>query len=143
MSEVVPSLYYGDRSQGVETFSMPQDTDPAAAQALEEQKPGDEFNPKPNPNIAAMLKRINELDKQASAICDKMWMRPPGRAPLTYEEREDLEEELRGVDRERNGIRAELHKIYDPSPNDTDPDAPEPLNKQPAPTVIGADGARN
>lgn len=103
---------------GVQRIFGEQSTDAAAAQAIQEQKPGSEFNPPSNPDIVALTARCKVLDKLCTSLCDKLYMRAPGAAPLTWEEREDINDQLDAAERERSYIQLQLSEIYEANDND-------------------------
>lgn len=100
---------YDSGSPGVETLITPQSTEAAARQAVEEQKFGDEFNPKPNPDIEALMAKMNELEKECSAICAKLY----GESYPTWQEREELHDRLNKVESMKSGIQGQLSVIYE------------------------------
>ena len=83
-------------------------TEAAARQALEPQVYGDEFKPKPHPDIGALVKRIKEIDKRCTEICDKLYM---GQTP-DWDVQEDLRKEMRNLDVEKAGIMGQLSELY-------------------------------
>lgn len=102
--------YYGDipETPAVEYLVTPQSTDEAARQATEPQSYGDEFKPKPNPDIKALVGRLTELEAECTQLYDKLYM---GETP-TYMEREDLHARIRVADREKAAICAQLSQLY-------------------------------
>lgn len=101
-----------DNASGVNPILAPQSTEAAAAQATEVQSGGDEFTPKPNPDVVELLKQLKVIEKECTSICDKLYM---AKTPLTWEEREDLHEELEVADKKKWAIQAQLNDIYDAS----------------------------
>lgn len=126
----------GDQRQGSGVMPVAdQDTSIAAAQAKQEQAPGSEFNPLPNPDIERLIKRMAELDKECTACYDKMY----NGKTLSWKDREELDEEVRELDAERAGIRTQLSSIYQASeyPRSIEHDSKEPFTG--SATVIGED----
>lgn len=111
--------YTGD-SPGVQRSMTPQSTDAAARQALEEQKHGDEFNPKPNPDIEALVSRLNELELEETNLSLKLygpsnWYESHGepyKGP-PYLEKERLHREMNALDQEIWSIKAQLREFVD------------------------------
>jgi hypothetical protein len=111
---------FSEPSGGVTPTLAPQDTDAAARQAVEPQAFGDEFRPKPHPDIDNLTTRYDELERECSSLCDKLYMRKPGSAPLTWSEQEDIHDRLRKCDFEKGQIGAELRRLWESSPQDKD-----------------------
>ena len=111
----------GDTRQGSGVMPVsPQDTSTAAAQAKQNQEPGSEFNPLPNPDVEKLTKRLDELEKLCTSYYDKMW----NTKSITWKERDELHEQINAVDVERAGIRTQLSSIYEASeyPRSVEPD---------------------
>ena len=133
--------YQGD-SPGVQRNLTPQSTDAAARQALEEQKAGDEFRPKDNPDVEALVARLNELEIENSNICLKLYGPPnyysthdkPYTGP-PYLEKERLQRQMNAVDAEIWSIKAQLREYVDAMGLDTDGGGPYEGNAR----LIGAD----
>ncbi len=113
--------YYGEREGTGVLPVAPQDTSVAAAQAKQNQEPGSEFNPLPNPDIEKLVKRLDELDKLCTSYYDKKWN---GHQSLTWKDNNELDEKINAVDAERSGIRTQLRAIYEASeyPRSIEPD---------------------
>ena len=107
----MPVYFYGDSfggSAGIEDILTPQNTDAAAAQALEPQSFGDEFNPKTNPDIQVLIARYDVLTKECQMLCDKLYM---SKTPLTWMEQDKTREALDVVERELHSVRNQLQTI--------------------------------
>lgn len=137
----MPMYFYPEAfvepSGGATPTLTPQDTDAAARQALEPQSYGDEFRPKQHPDIDALTKRYDELEKECTSYCDRLYM---SKSPLTWREQEDIHEELRKAESEKGQIAAELRRLYEPTNDRDDDDGTKPFTGQAE--VIGSD-ARN
>ena len=111
------SLYSSDDgSPGVQRLVAPQDTSEAARQAVEPQAHGDEFHPKPNPDIKMLLARLTEVERESTEICNQLYMPMKNGVmypPLTYMQREELHERQNSLDAERSAICAQLKEIYE------------------------------
>ena len=111
---------YGQQS-GVSPI-YPQDTSVAARQAVQEQKPGDEFNPLPQPDMEMLVKRLNMLRNQQTSMCSRLYGPPnyyskhdePYKGP-PYLQREMLREELHDVEVEMSAIENQLRALIDQS----------------------------
>lgn len=111
--------YTGD-SPGVQRNMTPQSTDAAARQALEEQQYGDEFNPKPNPDIEALVARLNELETEQTNLSLQLygpsnWYESHGepyKGP-PYLEKERIHREIDRIDNEIWAIKAQLREVVD------------------------------
>ena len=117
----MPTFFYpeafAESSGGVTPTLAPQDTDAAARQALEPQSYGDEFRPKPHPDIDNLTRRFDELERLCTEICDKLYM---AKTPLTWRERESLGDELRSYEWEKGQLAAELRRLWESSPQDNE-----------------------
>lgn len=101
--------YFGDSPPS--TGVMPvieQSTDEAARQAVTPQAPGSEEHPPENPDFKALASRLNELDKESTSLCSKLW----AEATPTWMERDEINEKLSKVDAERYAIQAQLSELY-------------------------------
>lgn len=109
---------FAESSGGVTPTLVPQDTDAAARQALEPQSYGDEFRPKPHPDIDRLTTEFDALERECTALCDKLYTH--GSPPLTWREQEDLHDKLRACETDKGRIAAELRRLWEASPQDKD-----------------------
>jgi len=122
---MVSLSYYGSPApSGVQVLGLPQDTSAAAKQAITPQEPGSEFNPPPHPDVERVLARLKELDKECTALCDKLYN---GTTP-TYQEREEIHDKLDAADAERVSLRYILDQIYEANEGKEAGDAGKPYS---------------
>lgn len=106
--------HFGEDTPGVQRIHGEQDTEPATRQALEEQKHGDEFNPKPVPDVEMLAARLTELEEEQIGISHKLYgnflksggdfKRPP------WLEREKLDMQMAKIDEEISSIKGQLRQ---------------------------------
>lgn len=100
---------------GVQRLHTPQSTDAAAAQAIAEQQPGDEFKPYTPPDIQALTVRLNELETECTSLYARLYG-PPDKYDYKqppYMERENLHKEIAKVDEEKDSILYQLREYVD------------------------------
>lgn len=112
--------YFGESSldDSVKPIFGKQDTSVAAKQAVQEQAPGDEFHPLPNPEIEMLVTRLNELENDQRGLSAQLYG-PPGHYDTfkgpPYMQRAMLQEKMGDLDTEICRIKAWLSAHIDSS----------------------------
>lgn len=110
---------YGNKgTQGTQdNRNLPQNTGPAARQALEPQQGEDIFKPQTPPDVEILIKRLNELEDICAELCKKLYGPPPMMGKEykqpPYLERERTRHELNQAEEEKWSIQAQLREILD------------------------------
>lgn len=123
-----------------------QDTSYVAREALKEQTGLDIFNLPESEQVVLIRGRLDEITGEVSDLYNKLCgpMPMPGSYPSKappYAEKEDIQEEIDRLEREKTGLRFYLREVYEAMEGmDKTDDTPDGPFAGTALSVIGSDG---